>query len=110
MTYCTPGQLSQHELSLCVDSLIKASPETLHLHNSLITAIYANAYRESPEPGVAPWVSANDKPTGSIGGGGVTKGGDKVEERLRREVMGLPARDRKRLKEIGEVRTFSFRK
>lgn len=89
-----------------MDPLVKASPEVLHLHNSLITAIYANAYRETPEPGVAPWVSANDKPTVSTGGSGAAKGGDKVEERLRREVMGLPARDRRRLKEIGEVRTF----
>ena len=53
---------------------------------------------------MAPWVAANDKPSSGVGGaGGGSKGGDKVEERLRREVMGLPARDRRRLKEVGEV-------
>ncbi|KAL9103305.1 MAG: hypothetical protein Q9163_001647 [Psora crenata] len=88
-----------------LDHFIIASPETQHLHNSLVTGIFANAYREPPEPGVvAPWVAANDKPSSGIGGGGVGgKGGDKVEERLRREIMGLPARDRKRLKEVGEL-------
>ena len=95
--------MNQSELELEIDHFIGASPETEHLHNSLITAIFANAYREPPEPGVAPWVAANDKPIGGIGGGGVGKGGDKMEERLRREVMALPRRDRKRLKEVGEV-------
>ncbi|KAL9125760.1 MAG: hypothetical protein Q9217_005079 [Psora testacea] len=98
------GELNQSELSLRIDHFILSSPETEHLHNSLITGIYANSYREPPEPGlVAPWVSANDKPSSGVGGGGGgSKGGDKVEERSRREVMGLPARDRRRLKEVGE--------
>ena len=76
-----------------------------HLHNSLITAVYANAHREPPEPGVAPWVAANDKPVSGTGGSGVGKGGDKVEERLRKEIMALPGKDRRRLKEVIEVRT-----
>ncbi|KAG8532562.1 uncharacterized protein KY384_002439 [Bacidia gigantensis] len=95
------GKLNQSELSLRIDYYICASPETEHLHNSLITALYANAYREPPEPGVAPWVAANDKPS-VVGGGAAGKGNDKVEERLRREVMALPGRDRKRLKAVGE--------
>jgi transcriptional coactivator HFI1/ADA1 len=49
--------------------------------------------------GVAPWVSANDKPTA------LSKpiAGDAAEQRLKAEVMQLPARDRRRLKDIRDV-------
>ena len=50
-------------------------------------------------------MAANDKPVSGIGGGGVGKGGDKVEERLRKEIMVLPGKDRRRLKEVVEVCT-----
>lgn len=70
-----------------------------HLHNQLIAAIYGNVVRDLPDPGVAPWVSANDKPTV------LSKpvSGDAAEQRLKTEVMQLPARDRRRLKEVPEV-------
>ncbi len=76
-----------------------ADPNTVHLHNQLIAGIYGNVGRDSPEPGVAPWVSANDKPTA------VSKpvSGDAAEQRLKTEVMQLPARERRRLKEISNV-------
>lgn len=77
-------------------------PVIEHLHNQLIAAIYGNVVRDLPDPGVAPWVSANDKPTV------LSKpvSGDAAEQRLKTEVMQLPARDRRRLKEVPEVSGF----
>ena len=82
-----------------LDHFVKTNPLTENVHNQLIAGIYANIARELPEAGVAPWVSANDKP--SV----VSKpiSGDAVEQRLKTEVMQLPARDRRRLKEAPEV-------
>lgn len=76
-----------------------AHPNIEHLHNQLIAGIYGNVSRDSPEPGVAPWVSANDKPTV------VSKpvSGDAAEQRLKTEIMQLPGRERRRLKEIPNV-------
>lgn len=51
-----------------------------------------------PDQGVAPWVSANDKPTTNVGAKPVT--GDAAERRLKGEVMQLPSRDRRRIKEL----------
>lgn len=79
-------------------SLLLTSPLALHQHNLLISTIYANLTRDLPEPGVAPWVSANDKPTLAP----KPVSGDAAEQRLKTEIMGLPARDRRRLKEVRE--------
>lgn len=51
-----------------------------------------------PDQGVASWVSANDKPT--TGAGSKPVSGDAAEQRLKTEVMQLPSRDRRRLKDI----------
>ena len=51
-----------------------------------------------PDQGVASWVSANDKPT--TGAGSKPVSGDAAEQRLKTEVMQLPARDRRRLKDL----------
>lgn len=102
----SPGQLNQHELSLRTDYFLTTDPAIEHLHNQLIAAIFANLPREPPDGGVAPWVSANDKPT--ILSKPVS--GDAAEQRLKAEVMQLPARDRRRLKEISEVGSGSFRR
>ncbi len=93
------GRLNQNELSLRVDHFIICNPVTLHLHNQLISAIYGNVIRDLPDQGVAPWVSANDKPMV------LSKpvSGDAAEQRLKTEVMQLAARDRRRLKEAPEV-------
>ena len=99
-TQCfNPGHLNQHELSLRLDHFVKSNPLTENVHNQLLAGIYSNIARELPEAGVAPWVSANDKP--SV----VSKpiSGDAVEQRLKTEVMQLPVRDRRRLKEAPEV-------
>ena len=76
-----------------------ADPNTEHLHNQLIAGIFVNVGRDLPEPGVAPWVSTNDKPTVLA----KPVSGDAAEQRLKTEIMRLPARDRRRLKEVPDV-------
>ena len=93
------GHLNQQELALRLDHFVKTNPLTENVHNQLLAGIYSNVARELPEAGVAPWVSANDKP--SVVSKPVS--GDAVEQRLKTEVMQLPARDRRRLKEAPEV-------
>ena len=51
-----------------------------------------------PDQGLAPWVSANDKPTTGTGSKPVS--GDAAERRLKGEVMQLPGRDRRRIKDL----------
>lgn len=95
------GQLNQAELSARIDSfIVVASGEIEHLHNRLIAGIYANVTREMPDHGVASWVSANDKPT--TGAGSKPVSGDAAEQRLKTEVMQLPSRDRRRIKDLNQ--------
>ncbi|KAF2455316.1 transcriptional regulator of RNA polII, SAGA, subunit-domain-containing protein [Lineolata rhizophorae] len=56
-----------------------------------------NAGRDPPEPGVATWVSANDKPSAAAA---KPAPGDETEKRIKTEVMALPARERHRIKTI----------
>ena len=97
---CT-GRLNQAEFSEQIDPLL-ASPDghKERLHNQLIAAIYGNVTREMPDQGLAPWVSANDKPSTTTGSKPVS--GDAAERRLKGEVMQLPSRDRRRLKELAQ--------
>ncbi|TLD27259.1 hypothetical protein PspLS_05064 [Pyricularia sp. CBS 133598] len=93
------GRLTQAEFSERVDPiLLSANGEKEHLHNQLIAAIYGNVTREMPDQGLAPWVSANDKPSATAGSKPVT--GDATERRVKGEVMQLPARDRRRIKDL----------
>ncbi|KAF4636326.1 hypothetical protein G7Y89_g1757 [Cudoniella acicularis] len=95
------GQLNQLELAARIDGfLVTPSAEIEHLHNQLVSAIYANVTREMPDQGVASWVSANDKPTAGAGSKPVS--GDAAEQRLKTEVMQLPSRDRRRLKDLSQ--------
>jgi transcriptional coactivator HFI1/ADA1 len=107
LSYNRTGRLNQSEYSSRIDPIL-ASPtgEKDHLHNQLIAAIYGNVTREMPDIGLAPWVSANDKPTTTTGSKPVS--GDAAERRLKGEVMQLPARDRRRIKELtqNEVRCY----
>ncbi|KAF6228407.1 hypothetical protein HO133_008137 [Letharia lupina] len=96
------GHLNQNELSFQIDHYVTADPNTEHLHNQLIAGIFANVGRDLPEPGVAPWVSANDKPTVLA----KPVSGDAAEQRLKMEIMRLPARDRRRLKEVPDGETY----
>lgn len=93
------GQLNQTELSARIDPfIVTVSGEIEHLHNQLIAGIYGNVTREMPDHGVATWVSANDKP--ATGAGSKPVSGDAAEQRLKTEVMQLPSRDRRRIKDL----------
>lgn len=108
-TNLTLGKLDQVELSRIIDRILYTpGGEIEHLHNQFIASIYANITREMPDPGLAPWVSANDKPIAGAGSKPVS--GDAAEQRLKTEVMQLPARDRRRLKDLShsDVRTRLF--
>lgn len=95
----TPGRLNQTEYSEIIDPILSSpNGEKEHLHNQLLAAIYGNVTREMPDPGLAPWVSANDKPSTNSGSKAVS--GDAAERRLKGEVMQLPARDRRRIKDL----------
>ncbi|KAI2640131.1 transcriptional regulator of RNA polII, SAGA, subunit-domain-containing protein [Xylaria nigripes] len=99
ITQFITGRLNQVEYSERIDPIL-ASPngEKWHLHNQLLAAIYGNLTREMPDVGLAPWVSANDKPTANVGAKPVT--GDAAERRLKADVMQLPSRDRRRIKDL----------
>lgn len=97
---CLPtGRLNQQELSRRIDWFIAVDSAREHLHNQLVAAIYANTTRDPPEPGVANWVSANDKPSATS----KPSSGDAAELRLKTEVKELQGRERKRLKAIPDV-------
>ncbi|KAH8893244.1 hypothetical protein GQ53DRAFT_745480 [Thozetella sp. PMI_491] len=93
------GRFNQTELSERIDPIL-VSPDghKLHYHNQLIAAIYGNVTREMPDQGLAPWVSANDKPSTGVGSKPVS--GDATERRLKVDVMQLPSRDRRRIKDL----------
>lgn len=89
------GNLNQEELHSKL-SRILITPALEHAHNALLSAVYANIWRDAPEAGIASWVSSSDKPTS-----GMAKGtGDESEKRLKYEIMQLSRRERKRLKTI----------
>lgn len=73
---------------------------TLQLHNTLVICLYANIQRDPPASDVAPWVVATDKPAAATKATGTAGANDKAEERLKREVMALHARDRRRIKTL----------
>ncbi|KAK0635876.1 transcriptional regulator of RNA polII, SAGA, subunit-domain-containing protein [Bombardia bombarda] len=95
------GRLNQAEFSERIDPLL-VSPDGSkeHLHNQLIAAIYGNVTREMPDQGLAPWVSANDKPSTTTSNKPVS--GDATERRLKGDVMQLPSRDRRRIKDLAQ--------
>ncbi|KAH0008795.1 putative transcriptional co-activator, partial [Aureobasidium melanogenum] len=102
------GKLNQAELSQVTDRLLSYAPSvsyngalisTVHLHNKIFGAIHSNVYRDPPPEPVASWVLATDAPASASANKSVSQGGgDKAEERLKREVMALSARDRRRIK------------
>ena len=51
---------------------------------------------------MAPWVVATDKPTAASKNAGASGANDKAEERLKKEVMAIHARDRRRIKTLKE--------
>lgn len=93
------GQLNQNEFNSRVDSILSSNAKIQHLHNRFICAMIANLTKDLPDPGVASWVSANDKPTLSA----KQIAGNMAQQRLKTEVMHLPPRDRRRLKGLVDV-------
>ncbi|KAI1331781.1 transcriptional regulator of RNA polII, SAGA, subunit-domain-containing protein [Xylariaceae sp. FL0255] len=93
------GRLNQVEYADRVDAILYSpNGDKQHLHNQLLAAIYGNLTREMPDQGLAPWVSANDKPQAAAGSKPVS--GDAAERRLKADVMQLPSRDRRRIKDL----------
>jgi transcriptional coactivator HFI1/ADA1 len=87
--------------STTTSTILSSTPQSiLHLHNTLISCLYANIQRDSPSSDVAPWVVATDKPTAASKAAGAVGANDKAEERLKREVMSIHARDRRRIKAL----------
>ena len=110
------GNLNQAELSWVLQPLLSSVPpvitaanpfasplSTLHLHNTLLTALYANTLRDPPPTDVAPWVVTTDKPTAASKNAGAGGANDKAEERLKKEVMAIHPRDRRRVKTLKET-------
>lgn len=89
------GNLNQEELSFKLSKILNTAALE-HAHNTLVAGIYANIWRDAPEPGIASWVSSTDKPSSNT----VKGQGDESEKRLKYEVMQLSRRERKRLKGI----------
>ncbi|CAD0041130.1 unnamed protein product [Aureobasidium pullulans] len=89
------GKLNQAELSQVTDRLLSYAPSvsyngalvsTVHLHNKIFGAIHSNIYRDPPPEPVASWVLATDAPASASANKSVSQGGgDKAEERLKRE-------------------------
>ncbi|KXL47800.1 hypothetical protein M433DRAFT_379948 [Acidomyces richmondensis BFW] len=107
------GNLNQAELSWVLQPLLSTASSSvppgdstrpavspLHLHNTLVASLYANIHRDPPPTDVAPWVVATDKPTALSKNAGASGANDEGEERLKKEVMALPARDRRRIKSL----------
>ena len=113
LTCYVTGNLNQAELAWVLQPLLSPTPSviiaanaavsptsTLHLHNILIQCLYANVQRDPPPSEVAPWVVATDKATPASKAAGAAGANDKAEERLKKEVMGMHARDRRRIKNL----------
>jgi len=99
------GELCATEFGDLCDHFLLATPATEHAHNSLICAILYNSGRDIPDPGPAAWVSAaSDKAAGATTSKAVATS-DAAEQRLKTEVMALPARDRRRLKGAASDKT-----
>ncbi|KAJ2901701.1 putative transcriptional coactivator HFI1 [Zalerion maritima] len=98
------GKLNQAEYSSIVDPILEsrtAEKDKNHLHNQLLSALYLNLTREPPsEPGTAPWVTQNDKPLTALGP--KAPANDTHEARFKADVMQLPSRDRRRLKDTNQ--------
>jgi transcriptional coactivator HFI1/ADA1 len=93
------GRMNQAEYQDRIDPILN-TPEKEHNHNQLLAALFANVTREMPDPDLAPWVSANDKPAAPPAPKPVT--GDAAERRLKGEIMQLPSRDRRRIKDLAQ--------
>lgn len=102
LTRFVRGTLHAREFADLTDETIYASDAVLHLHNKFVCAIAFNAARDQPEPGVAVWVTAAADKSSSTAATKAAITSDVGEQRLKKEVMALHARDRRRLKGMAE--------
>lgn len=99
------GYLNQAELSSLIEHFILIDPYRENLHNQLMCGIYANVYRDTPDAGVASWVSANDKPSNAP----KPPTGDAADQRLKHEIKQLLPRMRHRIKTLKDVSDYCGR-
>lgn len=102
LTRFVRGTLHAREFADLTDEIIYGSDHVLHLHNKFVCAIAFNSARDSPEPGVAVWVTAAADKSTSTAATKAAVTSDVGEQRLKKEVMALHPRDRKRLKGTAE--------
>jgi len=100
ITRFTRGDLGASEFGDATDDILYSSDTILHLHNKFICAIAFNSTRDSPEPGVAAWVTAQTDKSAANAAPKTAVTSDAGEQRLKKEVMAIHARDRRRLKNI----------
>lgn len=96
----TTGELSHTEFGDLTDDFLRASAAVEHAHNTIICAIIHNTGRDTPDPGTAPWVTASSDKSSGAATSKPAITSDAGEQRLKTEVMALPARDRRRLKTV----------
>lgn len=94
------GDLHAREFGDLCDDFLYASDHVTHLHNKIICAIAFNSARDSPEPGIAAWVTAATDKSATTTTTKAAITSDAGEQRLKKEVMAIHARDRRRLKNM----------
>ena len=94
------GDLGASEVGDATDDILYASDTVLHLHNKFICAIAFNSTRDCPEPGIAAWVTAQTDKSATTTAPKPAVTSDAGEQRLKKEVMAIHARDRRRLKNV----------
>lgn len=92
------GALHAREFGDLTDEILYSADNILHLHNRFICAIAFNSARDSPEPGIATWVTAATDKSVTTNTAKTAVTSDAGEQRLKKEVMAIHARDRRRLK------------
>ena len=100
VTRFTRGEFHAREFGDATDEILYAADNVLHLHNKFICAIAFNASRDSPEPGIAAWVTAATDKSAAAAASKPAVTSDAGEQRLKKEVMAIHARDRRRLKNM----------
>lgn len=99
------AELSTREFGELTDSFLLANRETENAHNRLVSAILFNITADPPEGGPAAWVSAASDKTTSASAAKPANISDVGEQRLKTEVMAIPARDRRRIKGLAGEKT-----
>lgn len=99
LTHFLMGKLSRAELVKCLKENLGLSGYAMRNHNTLVLSLLANACREAPpgtESSLAEWKAT-------------TRGGkarhtqiDSTNDRMHKEILSLPVRERRRIKNIAK--------